>query len=285
MPIATITYNTTELTNQDVIATITFDKENVTVEGGNTHTFTENGEYTFEFVDEAGNIGMKTAVVNWIDKVAPTAKIEYSTTEATTERVTATITFDKENVTITNNGGRNTYTFTENGEFTFEFTDKAGNNGTATATVTWIEEEPDVPNPPEKPEGITSTVYRIEESFISRIAPETTVSKFKENVETEQEMVFLDKNGNTLAEDSIVATGMTLKVGSDLEFTLIVTGDLDGNGKITITDFAKMKLHFIEIKLLEGNELKAADINGNGDVTISDFAQMKLIMIGSMEIK
>ncbi len=285
LPIATITYNTTELTNQDVIATITFDKENVTVEGGNTHTFTENGEYTFEFADEAGNIGMKTAVVNWIDKVAPTAKIEYSTTEATTERVTATITFDKENVTITNNGGRNTYTFTENGEFTFEFTDKAGNNGTATATVTWIEEEPDVPNPPEKPEGITSTVYRIEESFISRIAPETTVSKFKENVETEQEMVFLDKNGNTLAEDSIVATGMTLKVGSDLEFTLIVTGDLDGNGKITITDFAKMKLHFIEIKLLEGNELKAADINGNGDVTISDFAQMKLIMIGSMEIK
>jgi len=35
---------------------------------GNTHIFNENGEFTFEYVDEAGNNGMATAIVNWINK-------------------------------------------------------------------------------------------------------------------------------------------------------------------------------------------------------------------------
>ena len=98
-------------------------------------------------------------------------------------------------------------------------------------------------------------------------------------------MVFLDKKGNVLAEDDIIGTDMTLKVGSTLQFTLIVTGDLDGNGKFSITDLAQMKLHFVEIELLTGNKLKAADISGNGEVTITDLAQMKLIMVGAAEIQ
>ena len=42
---ATITYDINDITNQDVTATVTFDEENVIVKNGNTHTFTENGEY------------------------------------------------------------------------------------------------------------------------------------------------------------------------------------------------------------------------------------------------
>ena len=78
---------------------------------------------------------------------------------------------------------------------------------------------------------------------------------------------------------------MTVKIGSTLQYTLIVTGDLDGNGKLSVTDFAKLKLHLIEARLLNENELKAADMNGNGDVTVTDFAQMKLVMIGKAEVK
>ena len=141
VPVATIEYDITELTNQDVRATITFDKENVTVTGGDTYTFTENGEYTFEYTDAAGNTGRETASVDWIDKVVANATIEYSTTTATRNDVTVTVTFDKENVTILNNDGSNTYTFTENAAFTFEYIDEAGNRGTADAMVTWIDKE------------------------------------------------------------------------------------------------------------------------------------------------
>ena len=116
-PVAEIRYSTESATNQEVIATITFNEEDVTVEGGNTHTFTENGEYIFKYSDKAGNQGAKLAKVTWIDKTLPVATISYDINELTNQDVTATVTFDKENVTITNNDGKDTYTFTENFKF------------------------------------------------------------------------------------------------------------------------------------------------------------------------
>jgi hypothetical protein len=69
-----------------------------------------------------------------IDKTPPTAIIRYSTTDLTTDNVVATLE-PSEDVTVTNNNGSLTYTFTENGSFVFEFEDAAGNRGSATATV------------------------------------------------------------------------------------------------------------------------------------------------------
>jgi len=133
-----ITYQPTTLTNQDVVATITLSDGAVTSAGGNTHTFTENGSFTFQFTDAAGNSGSATATVDWIDKVAPTATLQYSTTEPTNQDVVVTL-VPSETVTVTNNGGSTTKAFTENGTFTFEFVDGAGNTGSATAQVTNID--------------------------------------------------------------------------------------------------------------------------------------------------
>ena len=134
------------------------------------------------------------------------------------------------------------------------------------------------------PDGITSEKYIIEEDIIWSITPNTTVSIFKNNVETYQNMIFTDKNGNTLGDDDIIGTGMRLQVGTTLNFTLIVTGDIDGNGEINITDLSELKLHHIEKTLLTGAELKAADVDQNGEITITDLAQLKLVLIGVKKI-
>ena len=142
---------------------------------------------------------------------------------------------------------------------------------------------------PEEPveEKITSDVYVIndEDKDISRIAPGTTVAKFKENVETEQEMVFIDKEGNTLGENDILATGMTIKVGETLEYTLVVTGDLDGDGEVSVNDLAQVKLHLIDYEKLTGIRFKAGDLDNDAEITINDAAQIKLVLINLMEIK
>lgn len=132
-----IVYSTTSPTNQNVIAT-------VEAVGGElifwttTYTFTGNGDFTFTFTDLAGNTWTATANVTWIDKTAPTWTIVYSPATTTSWNVVATVTLN-EPWTITNNGWANTYTFTENGQFIFTFTDSAGNTWTATASVTWID--------------------------------------------------------------------------------------------------------------------------------------------------
>lgn len=138
---------------------------------------------------------------------------------------------------------------------------------------------------PKQPDSITSEKYVIEEDIISRIAPKTTVKVFKENVEAVGELVFTDKTGKVLGENDVLGTGMKLQVGDTLHFTLVVTGDIDENGELNITDLAQMKLHYIEKQLLTGISLKAADIDGNGEITITDLAQIKLVLIGKKEIK
>ncbi len=153
-PKATVQYSTTALTNENVVATIKFDKNDITiltsdvelatnpVDGSKTLTFLENGSVELEFQDALGNVGSTTISVDWIDTEAPTAEFEFNTIHLTDGEVIATL-VPSEEVTVTNNGGNTTYTFTENGEFTFEFVDRAGNSGTATATVNWISKVPE----------------------------------------------------------------------------------------------------------------------------------------------
>ena len=155
-PIGTIEYSITDLTNQDVIATITFN-EDVSIinnDGKNTYTFEINGEFEFQFVDKAGNRGTAVAEVEWIDKREINAMITYNINDITNKDVTASITFDKDNVKIVNEadevietvriGKAYTYTFTENGIHQFRFIGPAGNRGTAVAEVTWIDKIPPV---------------------------------------------------------------------------------------------------------------------------------------------
>ena len=220
--VSDITYNITNITNKDVVATINtyvIDENGknsstkiLNNNGNNTYTFTENGEFTFEYMDSeedeknpSKEVKSHTAKVNWIDKVVPTAEIKYSTKE-NAEKVVATLINESEEITITNNGTSREYIFTENGEFTFEFQDKAGNKGTVTAKVDWIEKE-----------------------------------------ESEPERI---------------------------------KGDTDGDGEITINDLAQVKLHLVELKLLEGIDKIAADIDNDGEVTVNDLTQMKLIILG-----
>lgn len=69
---------------------------------------------------------------------------------------------------------------------------------------------------------------------------------------------------------------------NDLEYTLIVQGDIDG--EITVNDLAKMKLHLLEINLLEGEALKAANMDKDEEITINDLARLKLILIGLIDL-
>lgn len=133
---------------------------------------------------------------------------------------------------------------------------------------------------------ITSEKYDIQqdENFISKILPNTTLKDFISNINTNSNVVVTDKDGNPLSEDDIIGTGMKLKA-ENFELTLVITADLNGDGKITITDLAKSKLHYIESEELTGAYLKASDIDGNNAFGINDIAQIKLVIIGLMVLE
>lgn len=107
------------------------------VRTGNTFHVTENGFYSFDLYDLNNPDRKDTlyAVVKNVDGTAPLAKAELSNASWTNQNVVAFLRDESEPIVITNNGGKNSYTFTENGTFTFEFKDAAGNVGTAEAKV------------------------------------------------------------------------------------------------------------------------------------------------------
>ena len=139
-PSGVISYSTTELTNGNVIATLTTD-EPVTIRnnaGNSSYTFEENGEFTFYFVDSDGNEGSVTANVTNIDKTPPTATVHYTTLP--NGHVLATLLPSEQVVMEDSTGvietdGNFTHEFESPGEFTFKFKDLAGNSGTALAKV------------------------------------------------------------------------------------------------------------------------------------------------------
>ncbi len=135
-PTATGYYSTIALTSWNVTATVTWFSETITWLNATNHIFTGNGSFTFTFSDLAGNTGSWTAIVNNIDKIAPTATISYSPSSLTNQDVIATINWNESITWIL------THIFTGNGSFVFAYTDLAGNTGSSTATVTWIDKIP-----------------------------------------------------------------------------------------------------------------------------------------------
>lgn len=101
--------------------------------------FTSNGIYTFNYIDRAGNQGTSSLTIDFIDKSLPSAYLVYDNSELTNQNVTVTIKFN-ESATLVSSS--DTYTFSSNGEYTFEYRNAGGELQSITAKVTWIDKVP-----------------------------------------------------------------------------------------------------------------------------------------------
>ena len=143
-PSGYVTYSYTGWTNKDVIATLTAsdDCTGITIlnNADAKYTFKENGEFVYEFEDEAGNKATATAKVSKIDKVVPTLSYKLSITETTAFSVYAFVEAD-ESVTYLTNGGKSSRQFNSNGSYLFKAVDRAGNTSEIEVVVSNISKE------------------------------------------------------------------------------------------------------------------------------------------------
>ena len=113
-------------------------------------------------------------------------------------------------------------------------------------------------------------------SYLTGIAPRTSVDTLIAGGYT----VY---SGSTQVTSGIVGTGMTATNGA-ASVTIVVTGDVSGDGKITITDVVKLQSSVTGANRLSGAYAAAADINGDGKVTITDVVQAAQITVGQRTI-
>ena len=176
--------------------------------------------------------------VTKIDRTKPTAGIYYSTKEPTNGYVIARLEDPSTEITVTNNDGNDSYVFKENGEFTFEFEDKNGNKGSATATVTWIDNK--------GPEANDNKISYIEttEGKVSKIS-------YLDSSSNTYKMEELDEKGNITKTTYTNTTGKVSKVAS---YTVTSKGEkiyFDENGaevKLTEDEKETLKIALEQVK-------------------------------------
>ena len=119
-----------------------------------------------------------------------------------------------------------------------------------------------------------STNIKVDGNEITGIKEENqTVEKLLENIMTSEKYVvkIVDKEGNALEDGELVGTGAKVQIFTNTntqnmvaEYSIIIYGDVDGNGKINSVDLLKLQRHILEIEELDFLSQKAGNINKNG---------------------
>lgn len=92
----------------------------------------------------------------------------------------------------------------------------------------------------------------------------------------------IKKNGREIQNSEKMGTGTTVTIDNDVTYTMVILGDVNGDGELTIVDLAKCKLHTIWKEKLTGCYEKAVDFNGDKVVNIIDLSRLKLKLIGKI---
>lgn len=124
--------------------------------------------------------------------------------------------------------------------------------------------------------------YQAGDQYISRVRRETTLSDFKNNLITNGAIKVLKQNGEVLPNDKYVGTGMTLVVTKgtqEIRLKIAVTGDLDGNGRVTATDLAVVKQEVLRVITLTDEYAIAGDTDESEKITATDLSDIKQMIL------
>ncbi len=136
---------------------------------------------------------------------------------------------------------------------------------------------------------IMSYKYEIDEknNHITKVSPNTKVQTFLRNIETNGTKTVIDFNGKEVQSEALVGTGCKLQVeynGEKHIYEIAVRGDLDGNGKITITDLATLNSIYVNKQSTSEIRQKAADLDYSGKITITDLSILNQAIVNKKEL-
>lgn len=150
--------------------------------------------------------------------------------------------------------------------------DRLATGATLTATCT-------APTPPETlPEDTTAPAD--EETTAATLPPEESTPPAAEATEPPAEST------ESPSETTVPETTPSAPPESETKtytLTVIVTGDLNGDGNVTITDMLMIKSAILGEQLSD-TAAAAADINYDGKITITDFLKVKSCLLGLEEV-
>ena len=124
-----------------------------------------------------------------------------------------------------------------------------------------------------------------EHGFVSKYDSGKTYQKIQDDIGTSGSVSFVDAEGNELQNSDIIRTGSKVIISTgdeSQEYTIVVYGDINGDGKITMSDLVKSANYLIDETIISEDCYKEAiDVTKDGNVRMSDIIKLSNILIGS----
>ncbi len=122
--------------------------------------------------------------------------------------------------------------------------------------------------------------------IIYGIAPGTTVGSFKTSFVSAGNVIVLNSAGAEKGDEDVMATEDTIIVNSTLgvkygEYKASVKGDVNCDGRITISDLLKLRNKILGSDTLSQPQTYSGDIDAGGAVNISDLLKVRNHILGT----
>lgn len=102
------------------------------------------------------------------------------------------------------------------------------------------------------------------------------------------DLVFTDKNGNILEDTALVGTGTVISFSNGGkvidEVTVVVTGDMTGDGLVNNRDAAMITRYLVEKETADFAQMVAIDVNGDGYINNRDASMVSRYLVGKETI-
>ena len=121
--------------------------------------------------------------------------------------------------------------------------------------------------------------YKIKDKFILNVSGYTNKQEFVKKLNNSIKYQVL-RNGQAVSDNDLIATGDKLKLENGKEFTISVTGDLNGDGKVNVTDIIRLRKFILTRSNLNEAQLLAADTNlDEKTISVADLIKLRLLVL------
>jgi hypothetical protein len=122
------------------------------------------------------------------------------------------------------------------------------------------------------------------DNIVTNVLPNTSVGNFKLAIALKRNTSLLFSK----ADASLVGTNTKfdfINGNQTVTYSIVIFGDINGDGLIDVFDLVSMKSHLLKINILGGEYFKAGDIFNKGRISITDLLALKKDIIGIKTIE
>ena len=110
----------------------------------------------------------------------------------------------------------------------------------------------------------------------------TTKEDLMQKIDTNMSYEIKDQNGEKIEDTDLIGTGTVIEFENGETYTIIIEGDVDGDGKLTANDLLRVKRHIVGIEgyEIEGVYKEAVDLQKDDVIDITDLLRIKRKVVG-----